>query len=254
MWTSQLLPKLKASGLHLACSALLACVAAWMVFGVWYRAPYGQLSGATDLFLLMVGVDIALGPLATLVVFSTTKARKKLLFDLVMIASVQLAALGYGVWTVYLARPVHMVFEYDRMRVVHAVEIPVELLNKTPQGIVAMPVWGPTLLGLRPFKDNDEQTAANWAAISGISISSRPELWCAYDQAVPAVLKAAKPVSQLLSKYPQFADRVQGALADAKHGVDNTVYLPLASRANFGTVLLDATTAQPLAALPLDSF
>ena len=254
MSTLQLRSKLKASGLHLACSALLACVAAILVFGVWYRAPYGQLSGATDLFLLMVGVDIALGPLATFVVFSTTKARKKLLFDLVIIASVQLAALGYGVWTVYVARPVHMVFEYDRMRVVHAVEIPEEFLNKTPQGIDALPFWGPTLLGLRPFKNNDEQTSANWAAINGISLSSRPELWMAYDQAVPAVLKAAKPVTQLIAKHPPFADQVQRTLSEAKHGVNDTVYLPLASRANFGTALIDASTAQPFAVLPLDSF
>ena len=243
-----------ASGLHLACSAVLAGVAAILVFGVWYRAPFGQLSGATDLFLLMVGVDIALGPISTLVVFSTTKARKKLVLDLLVIATVQLAALAYGVWTVYLARPVHMVFEYDRMRVVHAVEILDEFLDRTPQGIAALPMWGPTPLGLRPFKDNAEQTSATLEAVDGIALSTRPELWIPYDQAVPAVLKAAKPVSQLLSKYPQFADRVQSAMVDARHGVDDTVYLPLASRANFGTALLDAKTAQAFAVLALDSF
>ena len=254
MSTLQLRPKLMASGLHLAFSALLACVAAVMVFGVWYRSPYGQLSGATDLFSLMVGVDIALGPLATLVVFSTTKARKKMVFDIAVIAAVQLAALGYGVWTVYVARPVHMVFEYDRMRVIHAVEIPEDFLDKTPKGIDALPLWGPTPLGLRPFKDNAEQTSAVLDAIGGVQMSTRPELWIAYDQAAPAVLKAAKPVSQLIAKHPQFADRVQRALADAKHSVEDTVYLPLASRANFGTALLDATTAHPFAVLPLDSF
>ena len=254
MFASQLRPKLIASSLHLACSALLACVAAVLVFGVWYRAPYGSLSGATDLFLIMVGVDIALGPLATFVVFSTAKERKKLVFDLLVIATVQLGALGYGVWTVFLARPVHMVFEYDRMRVVHAVEIPLEFVNKAPLGLEALPLWGPTLVGLRPFKDNAEQTSATWAAINGISLSTRPELWIAYDQAVPAVLKAAKPVSQLMAKAPQFAQPVLRALTNAKHQVDDAVYMPLVSRANFGTVLLDAQTAKPLAVLPLDSF
>jgi hypothetical protein len=61
-------------------------------------------------------------------------------------------------------------------------------------------------------------------------------------------------VTQLIAKHPQFADRVQSALADAKHSADDAVYLPLASRANFGTALLDAKTAQPFAVLPLDSF
>ncbi len=254
MFATQLRPKLIASSLHLACSAVLACLAAVLVFGVWYPWPYGQLSGATDLFLIMVGVDIALGPLATFVVFSNTKERKKLVFDLLVIATVQLGALGYGVWTVFLARPVHMVFEYDRMRVVHAVEIPPEYLDRAPRGVEALPLWGPTPLGLRPFKDNAEQASATWAAINGISLSSRPELWIAYDQAVPAVLKAAKPVSHLIAKAPQFAGPLRRALTDAKHNLDDTVYLPLVSRVNFGTALLDAKSAQPLAVLPLDSF
>ena len=47
---------------------------------------------------------------------------------------------------------------------------------------------------------------------------------------------------------------VARALADHHRSMDNTVYLPLASRAGFGTALLDATTAQPVAFLPLDSF
>jgi len=47
---------------------------------------------------------------------------------------------------------------------------------------------------------------------------------------------------------------LQKALADHHRSIDNTVYLPLASRAGFGTALLDASTAQPVALLPLDSF
>ena len=246
--------RLAASGVHLACSALLACVAATMVFWVWYPAPYGQMSGASDLFLLLVAVDVVLGPLITLVIFNTGKSRNKLLGDLVVVAAVQLAALSYGVWTVFVVRPVHLVFEYDRMRVVHAVEIPEEFLMRVPAGIDALPVWGPGLLALRPFKDNAEQTSATFAALAGVALSTRTELWMPYDKAVPEILKAAKPVAQLISKTPAFAAPLQRALAQAGRSEADTVYLPLASRASFGTALLDAKTGQPVALLPLDSF
>ena len=247
-------PKLIASGVHLVFSCLLACVVAALVFGVWYPAPYSQLSGATTLFLMVVGVDVVLGPLITFIVFNASKTKAKLVGDLIVVAAVQLVALGYGAWTVFAARPVHLVFEYDRMRVVHAAEIPENFLSLVPAGIDAQPLRGPTLLALRPFKDNAEQTAATFGALAGIVLSTRPELWMPYDKAVPEVLKAAKPVSQLISKTPAFAAPVQRALAQAQRSEADTVYLPLASRSSFGTVLLDAKTGQPVALLPLDSF
>ena len=46
------------------------------------------------LILLMIGVDVVIGPLLTLIVFDPKK--KHLKFDLVVIAALQLAALAYG--------------------------------------------------------------------------------------------------------------------------------------------------------------
>ena len=75
-----------------------------------------------------------------------------------------------------------------------------------------------------------------------------------YDKAKPEIMKTAKPVAALMAAQPAFAAPLQQALADHNRSIDNTVYLPLASRAGFGTALPDATTAQPVALLPLDSF
>jgi hypothetical protein len=79
-------------------------------------------------FLIVVTVDVILGPLITLAVFNRAKPWTELRRDLVIVALIQLSALGYGLWTVFVARPVHLVFEYDRFRVVHAVEVPPEML------------------------------------------------------------------------------------------------------------------------------
>ena len=91
--------------------------------------------------------------------------------------------MGYGLWTVFSARPVHMVFEYDRFRLVHAVEIPPELLKRAPRGMVALPLTGPTLLSLRPFRDGNEKMEATMAALEGLSLSARPDLWQPYASA-----------------------------------------------------------------------
>jgi len=144
--------RLKASALHLGLSLCIAALAALLVFAVWYPNPYREISGGRELFLLLVAVDVILGPLITLAVFNRKKPHRELRRDLAIVAVIQLAALGYGLWTVALARPVHMVFEYKNFRMVHAVDVPPELLPQTPAGVEALPLTGPTLLGLRPFR------------------------------------------------------------------------------------------------------
>jgi len=174
--------------------------------------------------------------------------------SLVVVGLLQLAGLGYGLWTVHEARPVHLVFEIDRFRAVHAVEVPEELLASTPSGIVALPVTGPSLLAVRPFTGEHERVDATVAALQGLHLGARPDFWQAYEQAVPRVLAAAKPVSQLKSRFPAQTGAIDAVMAATGRSVDGLVYLPLVSRKSFWTVLLDARTAQILGFVPLDSF
>jgi len=116
--------RLKAAAVHLCISLLVAGCAAWLVFGVWYPYPYREISGGRELFMLVVTVDVMLGPLITFIVFDRRKPRRELGRDLALVGLIQLAGLGYGLWTVHAARPVHLVFEIDRFRVIHAVDVP----------------------------------------------------------------------------------------------------------------------------------
>lgn len=246
--------RLQASALHLGASLLVATVAALLVFGLWYPYPYREISGGRELFLLLVTVDVILGPLITLAVFNRAKPWTELRRDLALVVLLQLAALGYGLWTVCVARPVHMVFEYDRFRVVHAVDVPQELLAQTPAGVEALPLGGPTLLALRPFKSDQEKMDATLAALQGVSLAARPDLWQPYASATAQVLQAARPASALHARFASQAADIDRVLAQAGRSVDNTVYLPLVGRKSFWTVFLDPTTAAVVATLPLDSF
>jgi hypothetical protein len=174
--------------------------------------------------------------------------------DLAIVAALQLAALGYGLWTVMVARPVHMVFEYDRFRVVHAVDVIPELLPQAPADVVSMPFTGPTLLSLRPFRDAKEKMNATLAALQGAELGARPDLWQTYAKGVPDILKEAKPVSVLRARFPAQGNAIDRVLAEAGRKGDDVAYLPMIGRNQFWTVFLDATTAQVVAFMPLDSF
>lgn len=246
--------RLKASGIHLGLSLLVALLAAVLVFGIWYPYPYRELSGGRELFLLVITVDVILGPLITLAVFNRKKPRQELRRDLVIVAMLQLAALGYGLWTVYVARPVHMVFEFDRFRVVHAIDVPMELVPATPVGLDALPVTGPTLLSVRPFKNSTESMEATMAALQGVALSSRPDLWQAYALAKPDIQKVAKPALALKERFPNRAEEIERILTKAGRTSQSTVFVPMVGRKSFWTVFLDPQTAEIVAYMPLDSF
>lgn len=246
--------RLQASGLHLALSLVVAGLAALFVFGIWYPYPYREISGGRELFLLVVTVDVILGPLITLAVFNRKKPWPELRRDLGIVALIQLAALGYGLWTVYVARPVHLVFEVDRFRVVHAIDVPLELLPKMSPQVNAMPLTGPTLLSVRAAKDGKEQEETVMQELAGLPLGARPDFWQPYSVAIPAVLKAAKPVTLLKSRFASRANDIDRAVAATGRASQSLVYLPMAGRSEFWTVFLDPVTADVLAYLPLDPF
>src|SRR5215831_21153351 len=113
----------RAAGFHLLISATLAALAAALVFGLWYPGFYRAVAGGRDLFLLVTGVDVVLGPLLTFAVFNLAKGWRHLRRDLAVIGVIQLAALLYGLHTVYIVRPVALAFEVDRFRVVAAANV-----------------------------------------------------------------------------------------------------------------------------------
>lgn len=243
--------RIVASAIHLGISCCVAACAAFLVFGVWYPAPYQDVAGGKVLFGLMVVVDILLGPLVTLMVFNQRKSRMTLRRDLIAIATLQLVALSYGLWTAFIARPVHLVFEGDRFRLVAAVDVPTELLSKTPPGITALPLDGPTTLSLRPFRNSGERMDVTLAAMQGLQLGVRPDLWQPYDLAIPEIVRIAGTLSELRKRFPGDSARIDTAL---KNNSVDVLYLPLVGRDTFWTALLDSRNANVIAILPMDSF
>lgn len=246
--------RFRAAGLHLVISLGIAALAAALVFGVWYPYPYRDISGGRDLFLLLMTVDVTLGPLMTLVVFNRAKPRPELRRDLALVGLLQLAGLVYGLWSVCLARPVHLVFEIDRFRVVHAVDVPLKMIDKAPPDIDALPLSGPTLLSVRPFKSSQEMADATLVALQGVALGARPDLWQSYPAAREQVLRAAKPIERLKTRFAPRAPEIDAVISRAGRQAADTVYVPLVGRKSFWTVFIDATTAEVVAFMPLDSF
>ena len=223
----------RAAGIHLLISLVVAGLAAALVFGLWYPGAYRNLSGGRELFLLITTVDVVLGPLLTFVVFDLRKGWPHVRRDLAIIGCIQLAALLYGLHTVYVARPVAMVFEVDRFRVVTANDVHEPDLPKARIEYQSMPLSGPWLLGTRDAQPGDERNEALFLGVQGIDIGVRPNFWQPYEQSRADVLKAARPLSVLLKQYPDRTESIRQRLADIGEVEQRTMFVPVLARGDW---------------------
>ncbi len=243
-----------AGGVHLGISLLVALASAAFVFGLWYPYPYREMSGGRNLFMLVVAVDVVIGPLITLIVFNPAKPRRELRMDLGIVGALQIAALCYGLWTVYAARPVHLVFEYHRLTVVHASDIDPALLEQAPPALRALPNRGPTFLSLRPFRSPNEEYDSTMAALSGMAQAAQPALWQPWDSARTDILRESQPLDDLRARYPDRAAEIDAAIARSGVAIAQLRTLPILDREQAWTAVIDTGTAKPVAFLSLDSF
>lgn len=113
--------RLLASGTHLALCVVIAAVVLAIVFLGWYPSPLDRICEVGEVLLLLLAVDVVLGPVLTLVVFDRRK--KSVKYDLACIGVLQLSALTYGLFAVEGGRPHFLVFVKDRFEVVSRVDL-----------------------------------------------------------------------------------------------------------------------------------
>ncbi len=134
--------RLKAFGLHLLASAgALTLVLGTLYFG-WYYWPGWYLTAVTHVLLILIGVDVLLGPTLTLIIANPEKAPRALARDIAIIAAVQLLALGYGTATLWRGRPLFYTFSANRLETVQASDLEpaqISLANKENPGFA--PHW-----------------------------------------------------------------------------------------------------------------
>lgn len=235
--TFQFRSRLKASAIHLLISLVVALAAAVLVFAVWYPWPYREISGGQGLFLLVVSVDLVLGPLLTFAIFDLAKGWRHLKRDLAVIGLLQLAALGYGIHTVFVVRPVALVFEVDRFRAISAMDVHRVELPKAPEAYRQLPLDGPWLLGTRRPEAGSERNEAIFMGITGIDVAQRPTLWQPYERSKADAVARARPASALFKQYPAQRAELEALFRDLKVSAADIRFLPLQARLSWVVLL-----------------
>jgi hypothetical protein len=241
----------KAAAIHLGISACIGACAAALVFGIWYPPPYSHAVGADELILLLLGVDVVLGPLLTLVVFKSGK--KSLRFDLAVIALVQTCAFLYGMSVVVRARPAFIVARVDRFVVVSANDLDAEDFAKAPRAEFRSAPWtGPKVIGAAIPTNTAQRNELLFSSVGGKDLEKFPQYYADYAEVAPVLLAHAKPLGDLRKKLPQSAAITDAYLSRHDLRDENVVWVPLDARRASMTMLLDHETGRPLQALAID--
>ena len=235
---------------HLALSAAVAALSIVVVFFIWYPAPLYTAVGVTKIFLILLAVDITIGPLITFIVYK--KGKKSLKFDLVVIALLQLTALAYGMNTVFVGRPAFVVYNVDRFTVSRAHEIDPKSAEKAEKNgnQSAKASWlAPKWVGAVSSKDNKRRNEITLSsAMGGADWPELPELFVPLAEVKKQIHERAKPLAELRKLH----DKDAGALEELAKWKDTEVkWLPLRSNAKDMVVLVDANSDAVIKALDI---
>jgi hypothetical protein len=216
--------RLKAFATHLAGSAMVLGFALGALYLGWYHWPGWYLSGVSAVFGVLAGVDLALGPLLTLVIANPRKPRRELRRDLAVIVAIQLAALGFGTLQLWNGRPLYYVFSDNALSLVQAYDIdPKELALAEQQHSPWQPHWyslprwvsAPVPAGFKP-SDGD--------------LIAMPRYYASWASGLPALRGQLLAIGQSSFFTPPEKQRVEARMRAAGFSPEAANVLPLTGR------------------------
>jgi hypothetical protein len=237
--------RFRASGLHFLISLFVGLLLLALCWFIWYPAPMLLAIGGHEIFLLVVGIDVILGPLLTLVAFKSGK--KSLKFDLAVIALLQIGALAYGVSTLLEARPAYVAALGGHFQVVQATEVTDANLAKAK---TELSWWGPLWVGTKAPTERADIDAVNDVAIVGAGRGHFPQLHIPYATMSAEILEKAQNVDALIQRNTAKSEQIKAWLLAHHTDEHSAKYQVIKISASEFAIILDAKSAKVIGIMP----
>lgn len=181
---------------HLGLSLSLALIILMWVFFCWYPSPLAKAVGVTHIFLMMLAIDVIVGPVLGFIVYK--EGKKTLKFDLSVIILIQLSALCYGVYSIGQGRPAWLVYNVDRFELVRNNEIIDQNIQRAKPEYQYPSWFKPQYVATVFAQDiktrNDDMFAE---ALGGISLAQKPERYVALSEVKQQIQQRAQSLNEL---------------------------------------------------------
>lgn len=226
----------KIAAAHLIICIIIAVAAAILVFGLWYPYPYNEIAGGRELFIIIIIVDVICGPLITLVFSNPKKSTMELRRDLILVGLIQLSALIYGIHIVWQARPVFLVHEIDRFKVITLPAVDKAEVDALPEEL--RPVWyqGPRVVSIRTTISNEDRKEVLFESLlGGKDYGERPEFYIPYHPL--GTLEKAKPLEIFLEREPWRAQDIKSKIDNLNSKETKFYYIPVLGRSEWIAII-----------------
>ena len=191
-----------------------------------------------------------LGPVITLIIFDPRKPSLKT--DLAIIGTLQIAALIYGSYVMFDARPVYNVFVKDRFDTVAANALDPDSLARAAEEFRVLPLTGPRVVAAQPPRDAKERSKILFEATAGgHDVPELPHLYTSYADAAMSAAQSAKPLVGLSRQGEDASRIVSDFVTTHGNGARSLGYLPVKARNQDFTAVVDKKTGEIVGYLPL---
>ena len=181
---------------HLLISICISVVVVLWVFNIWYPGPLAKATDVLYIFLMLLTIDVILGPLLGFIIYKENK--KSLKFDLTIIIIIQISALFYGVHSLGQGRPVWLVYNVDRFEMVRKNEIIEANISQALPPYQNVSWLKPQFVGVQISDNIDENNKNIFEEIlGGISIAQRPERYVELHKVKQQIQQRAQHLEQL---------------------------------------------------------
>lgn len=239
--------KTKAAIIHLLLSLILIILIVGSVLFFWYPKLFLGVTDFNEVASLIITVDLILGPLLTFVVFNPDK--KSLKFDLSVIATVQIIALGYGLYTLFQVHPVYITFNKDRFTVVRAMDAKPEKakykeyqISKFSSGVLAF--------AKMPDSYKEQEKLLDDVLKGGPDLEQRVDLYEPYSNNIENII--TKSLNPTLIFNDRNKTKTTAFLKKKQFQINDYAFLPLNNGKKDAIIILDKTTAKPVDTLDID--
>lgn len=239
--------RFKAFAIHFAISFVIFLVLLYFILVQWYPEPLFSTDGGWRVIRIIIGVDLILGPLLTLIVFKSGKPGLK--FDLTVIALVQALALSWGVWNTYNERPAAIIYSIDFFT-------PVPAYQLAEQGITAKELkkfgntW-PILIYIDVPKEKLSEILSE-AMQAGKPLYLLSKYYKTFGKEQAAILKEnSMNIEKYVEDKPELKKLYQHSLITGT-AKTNISYLALHSREKWVTVIFDLDEMKIIGTLDIE--
>ena len=226
--------RLKFFLLHLLSSAAVLTLILGGLYLGWYRWPGWYLTDVTRVVLVMVCVDVVLGPTLTFIIASQKKSRRELARDIGIIVAAQLCALTYGSAQLWSGRPLYYAFSENVLQLVQAYDIDA---NEAELGREQNPTLAPHWYSLprwiwAPLPQDPEtsQKIVAAAVTGGDDVTSMPQYFKRWEDGVTSLRAQLKKVDSLAYFGPSEKRKLKEKMQAAGLSDDQSNTMPLTGR------------------------